>query len=87
MARLILRFTGPGEVPRDDLARIRGLPAAKIIDSSARMLLVEASPAFDLEANGDNHSSRLAHQPIDRQKRPLVVSAAGKKEGTRQVIR
>ena len=44
VARLILRFTGPGEVPRDDLARIRALPAAKIIDSSARMLLVEAPP-------------------------------------------
>ena len=42
MARFILRFTGPGEVPREDLARIRALPAAKIIDSSARMLLVEA---------------------------------------------
>ncbi len=42
MARFILRFTGPGEVPREDLARIRALPGAKIIDSSARMLLVEA---------------------------------------------
>lgn len=44
MARFILRFTGPGEVPRDDLARIRALPAAKIIDNSARMLLVDAPP-------------------------------------------
>ena len=44
MARFILRFTGPGEVPREDLARIQALPAAKIIDSSARMLLVEAPP-------------------------------------------
>jgi hypothetical protein len=42
VARFILRFTGPGEIPRDDLARIRALPGAKIIDSSARMLLVEA---------------------------------------------
>ena len=41
---MILRFTGPGEVPRDDVARIRALPAAKIIDNSARMLLVEAPP-------------------------------------------
>jgi hypothetical protein len=41
--------------------------------------------AFDLEANGDNHSSRLAHQPIHRQKRPLVISAARKKEGTPKV--
>ena len=44
MARLILRFTGPGEVPRDDVARIRALLAGKIIDRSARMFLVEASP-------------------------------------------
>jgi hypothetical protein len=42
VARFILRFTGPGEVPREDLARIRALPGAKIIDNSARMLLVEA---------------------------------------------
>ena len=43
--------------------------------------------AFDLEAGGDNHPSGLAHQPINGQKRPLMVSAAGKEEGTRQVIR
>ena len=43
MARFILRFTGPGEIPRDDLARIHALSASKIIDRSARMLLVEAS--------------------------------------------
>ena len=42
--------------------------------------------AFDLEANGDNHPSRLTHQPIHAQERPLMVSAAGKKEGARQVI-
>ena len=40
--------------------------------------------AFDLEADGDNHPARLAHQPIESQKRPLMVSAAGKKEGARQ---
>ena len=44
MARLILRFTGPGEVPRDDVARIRALLAGKIIDKSARMFLLEAPP-------------------------------------------
>ncbi|MFZ0712539.1 MAG: hypothetical protein WAM53_21045 [Terrimicrobiaceae bacterium] len=44
MARLILRFTGPGEVRDEDLARIGALPAAKIIDRSPRMLLVEAPP-------------------------------------------
>ena len=42
MARFILRFTGPGEIPREDLARIHALSASKIIDRSARMLLVEA---------------------------------------------
>ena len=42
--------------------------------------------AFDLEANGDNHSTRLTHQPIERQKRPLMVSAAGKEEGGSEVI-
>jgi hypothetical protein len=42
VARFILRFTGPGEIPRDDLARIRALSPSKIIDRSARMLLVEA---------------------------------------------
>ena len=42
--------------------------------------------AFDLEASGDNHSSRLAQLPIYRQKLPLMVSAACKKEGARQVI-
>jgi len=42
--------------------------------------------AFDLEAGGDNHPTRLAHQPIHRQQRPLMVSAAGKKEGSRQMI-
>ena len=44
MARFILRFTGPGEVPGEDLARIRALSATKIMDSSARMLLVEGPP-------------------------------------------
>ena len=53
MARFILRFTGPGEVPREDLARIQALPAAKIIDSSARMLLVEAPPDRITQLLGD----------------------------------
>ena len=44
MARFILRFTGPGEVLGEDLARIVALPAAKIIDRSPRMLLVDAPP-------------------------------------------
>jgi hypothetical protein len=30
--------------------------------------------ALDLEAGSDNHPTRLAHQPVNRQKRPLMVS-------------
>ena len=48
--------------------------------------ITQKRATFDLEADGDKHPSRLAHQPIHRQKRPLMVSAAGKKEGGRQVI-
>ena len=33
--------------------------------------------AFDLEAGGDNDSTRLAHQSIHGQKRPLMESTAG----------
>ena len=42
--------------------------------------------AFDLEADGDNHPSRLAHQPIQGQESPLVVSATGKEERGGEVI-
>jgi hypothetical protein len=41
---------------------------------------------LDLKPGGDNHLSRLAHQPIHGHKR-LVISGAGKKEGGRQVIK
>ncbi|MDQ6605530.1 MAG: hypothetical protein M3Z06_03175 [Actinomycetota bacterium] len=41
--RFVLRFQGDGAKPADDVARIRDLPEASIIDeSSARMMLVES---------------------------------------------
>ena len=42
--------------------------------------------AFDLEADGDNHSTRLTHQPIEGQESPLVVSATGEKERGGEVV-
>lgn len=39
----VLRYRGEGSPPEDDLARIRALPEATIVDESPpRMLLVEA---------------------------------------------
>jgi len=49
MDRFILRFTGNGEPPPEDIRRIRELPQAQVIDSSSRMLLVEA-PSTALSA-------------------------------------
>jgi hypothetical protein len=45
MGRFILRFTGEGEPPAEDVRRIRELPRAEVVDSSPRMLLVEAAAA------------------------------------------
>ena len=45
MKRFIVRFTGKEDPPAADLHRIRTLPRAKVIDSSPRMLLVEAPDA------------------------------------------
>ena len=42
MKRFIVRFTGKDTPPAEDLNRIRRLPQTKVIDSSPRMLLVEA---------------------------------------------
>ena len=42
MGRFILRFTGKGEKPAGDVARVRAHKQVKIIDDTARMLLVEA---------------------------------------------
>ena len=49
MDRFILRFTGKGEPPAEDIRRIRELSHAQVIDTSPRMLLVEA-PSTSLDA-------------------------------------
>lgn len=45
MPRFILRFTGSGAKPADDLQRIRTQPETKVLDETERMILLEASPA------------------------------------------
>jgi hypothetical protein len=45
MKRFVVRFTGNDEPPPEDLDRIRALPESKVIDSSPRMLLMEAPDA------------------------------------------
>ena len=42
--RFILRYRGQGTSPDDDVARVRELEEAVVVDSSPRMLLVEAEP-------------------------------------------
>lgn len=41
--RFILRFRGTGPIPAKDIERIRALPDVNVIDTTSRMLLVEAS--------------------------------------------
>lgn len=45
IGRFILRFQGPGPRPDEDVEHIRALRDATVLDSSARMLLVEAPEA------------------------------------------
>lgn len=46
MGRFILRYRGQGAKPEGDVARLRSLPGASVIDdSSPRMVLVEAPEA------------------------------------------
>jgi len=40
--RFILRFRGSGPIPAKDVEHLRSLPDVNIIDSTARMLLVDA---------------------------------------------
>jgi uncharacterized protein YlzI (FlbEa/FlbD family) len=40
--RFILRFKGTGPIPAKDIERIRALPDVDVLDSTSRMLLVEA---------------------------------------------
>ncbi len=49
MARYIVRFRGKGPAPADHVARLCALPHAKMIDSSPRMLLLEA-PESELKS-------------------------------------
>jgi hypothetical protein len=42
VTRFVLRFNGDGEAPAADISRIQTNAAFKIVDSSARMLLVDA---------------------------------------------
>lgn len=43
MEHFILRWTGQGEPPPEDVRRIRESPEVKVVDSSSRMLLVQGS--------------------------------------------
>jgi hypothetical protein len=42
MSRFIVRYTGRGSAPAEDLALIRSLPQVTILDETPRMVLVEA---------------------------------------------
>jgi hypothetical protein len=42
-SKYILRYTGKGPIPADDLERIRSLDALEVIDATSRMLLVEST--------------------------------------------
>lgn len=44
MGRYIVRYVGEGRRPAGDLKRIRSVPKLSVLNSTARMLLVEASP-------------------------------------------
>lgn len=43
--RFILRYRGPGQMPAEDLERIREASGLEVLDSTSRMLLVQASEA------------------------------------------
>jgi hypothetical protein len=47
--RFIVRFRGEGSIPAEDVERLRALPDINIIDSTSRMLLVDA-PSDKLES-------------------------------------
>jgi hypothetical protein len=42
MSRFVLRYAGPGNKPLDDVHLVRGQSALRILDESARMLLVDS---------------------------------------------
>lgn len=55
MQRYVLRFTGQGAAPAADLERISSTAGVSVIDTTARMVLVEASAA-----DGSQLASTLA---------------------------
>ena len=42
--RFVLRYRGDGATPKADVARVRALHDAVVVDESSRMLLVETEP-------------------------------------------
>ncbi len=42
--RFVLRYRGPGPAPAGDVAQLRGLQDALVVDASPRMFLVESEP-------------------------------------------
>lgn len=42
MAGYILRFRGAGPIPKEDIERISSLEGVNVLDSTSRMLLVDA---------------------------------------------
>ena len=42
MPRFVLRYRGKGPAQEADVNRIRAVPEARVLDSSSRMMLVEA---------------------------------------------
>jgi hypothetical protein len=42
--RFVLRYRGEGPLPDTDVARVRELAEAQVVDESSRMLLVESEP-------------------------------------------
>jgi len=47
-SRFVLRYCGEGATPDADVAKVRNLTGATVVDSSRRMLLVESGDAPQL---------------------------------------
>ncbi len=43
MGKYILRYTGGGNTPIEDVRQIRAVPSITVLDNSSRMLLVQAT--------------------------------------------
>lgn len=44
-SRFILRYRGQGRAPDADVTQVSGLAEAVVVDSTAKMLLIESDPA------------------------------------------